>query len=308
LYNQVKSLLNLTTTEFVLKYKDNEGDMITISSDEELACALSLSEGGLLRLSASFPSDSQKPEIPVSCEFEHPGQFHGRMCHRNFGRGRGRWCGRTGPYDRTFPDGTGNGRHFKKSKLIHKRDMIQSFLNEITTQNPGGLNPYQQKRQAILQSKLRSIESRLSEWNEDTPMEEEKSKEESKDDNRLAKLDKKEEKEKRKCEKKYRKEFEKHRGGWHHHHHHDFHSHSENLSDEAKAEIAELKARIESLKEPMKEIKSQLKMKKKAMCEVNEHDGQLILCEMEDLKKQIWEYKKQICPLRQRIRQLYHPF
>jgi len=92
LKHQVNQLLGLDR-EFVLKYKDNEGDMITISSTEELTCAIEISqknEGGLFRLTVFFPEPSATcPSVYVPI---HP--EHGRdSCHRGRGRG-GKWGGR----------------------------------------------------------------------------------------------------------------------------------------------------------------------------------------------------------------------
>jgi len=340
LYCQVKCLLNLNEKEFVLKYKDNEGDMITISSDEELSCALSLSNGSLLRLSASFPSteaEKQCADIPVSCEFETPGAgFHGR-CPRRFGRGRGGRCGwpsgpRCGPYERMHM-GSEDGarkpwrRDCRKAKLTYKREVIQSILNELAQcAERGELRPDQLRKQDHLKTKLCNIDRRLQELNDDKmeeqcdkPMENEKcqdkcqkeeekcqdkcQKEEEKCRDKCQKEEKswdkcKNEKQRRKCEKKSRKECER---NWHK----EKRCHKP-LSDEVKAEIEEVKASIATLKQPLREIKVEIKNKKQAWREANEHDAQLIACEIADLKKQSMEYKKQIQPLRQRIREMYH--
>jgi len=337
LYCQVKCLLNLNEKEFVLKYKDNEGDMITISSDEELSCALSLSNGSLLRLSASFPSteaEKQSADIPVSCEFETPGAgFHGR-CPRRFGRGhhggRGGWHSgpRCGPYERMHM-GSEDGarkpwrRDCRKAKLTYKREVIQSILNELAQcAERGELRPDQLRKQDHLKTKLCNIDRRLQELNDDKmeeqcdkPMENDKcqkeeekcqdkcQKEEEKCRDKCQKEEKswdkcKNEKQRRKCEKKSRKECER---NWHK----EKRCHKP-LSDEVKAEIEEVKASIATLKQPLREIKVEIKNKKQAWREANEHDAQLIACEIADLKKQSMEYKKQIQPLRQRIREMYH--
>jgi len=93
LQHQVNQLLGLTC-EFVLKYKDNEGDMITISSTEELACAIEISQKdnkGLFRLTVYLSETSTCPIPPVNVPV-HP--EHGRdFCQRGRGHG-GKWGGR----------------------------------------------------------------------------------------------------------------------------------------------------------------------------------------------------------------------
>jgi len=348
LYCQVKSLLNLNEKEFVLKYKDNEGDMITISSDEELACALSLSNGSLLRLSASVASSSldekqqpqQPTDIPVSCEFEMPGAgFHGR-CPRKFGRGRGGgghrggWShgggGRCGPYERFDKHGgesEDGGNHkpwrrdCRKAKLTYKRECIASILKELAQcAERGELRPDQLRKQAHLKAKLSNIDCHLKELCEDKmdqcdkpickedkcDQKEEKCRDEcsieedkcdQKEDKCRDKCSKKSEKQRRKWDKKSRKECEKNC-------HKEKKCHKP-LSDEVKAEIEVVKACIATLKEPLKEIKAEIKNKKQAWHDANEHDAQLIACEIADLKKQSMEYKKQIQPLRKRIHDMY---
>jgi len=82
LFSQVQQLLALDK-EFVLKYKDTDGDLITLTSNEELACALNYSDGNLLRLVA-VPKD-QAPltadsDVPI-CSRGFPCAMRGRRCH-----------------------------------------------------------------------------------------------------------------------------------------------------------------------------------------------------------------------------------
>jgi len=64
LVKQIQQILVLEK-EFVLKYKDNEGDQITISSDEELSCALSFSSGNVFRLIVVPRGTSQMFPAPM---------------------------------------------------------------------------------------------------------------------------------------------------------------------------------------------------------------------------------------------------
>jgi len=151
LFSQVQQLLSLNK-EFVLKYKDNEGDLITISSNEELACALSNSEGSVLRLTAT--TDKQQPTAVAP---EHTPEFP--PCHF-YGRRGGRCHGRGGRYGRFAhdPDAPRFGPDGFKARLTFKRDKIQSRLAEFAQ---GDLDPSQQYKQAWLKEKLVKIEGHL---------------------------------------------------------------------------------------------------------------------------------------------------
>jgi len=87
----------------LLKYKDDEGDLVTISSDEELAFAIELFEGEILRLTLEKPN----PDFRVGCEWKR------RHC---FGRGHFRPHsedgGRGGHFRPHCEDG-GRGGHFR---------------------------------------------------------------------------------------------------------------------------------------------------------------------------------------------------
>jgi len=71
LQDQIKVVLGLNDKEFVLKYKDDEGDMITLSSTEELNFAIaSTAEKGPLRLQAVVIDPTAKLNIGEKRPFE----------------------------------------------------------------------------------------------------------------------------------------------------------------------------------------------------------------------------------------------
>jgi len=96
LHEKIKSILNLQE-DLVLRYKDEEEEWITISSDMELDTGLILGNNALFRLQASLNSSkpvqevSTKNECDVPCEDEDettkPWRKHG--CRRGGRRGRG---------------------------------------------------------------------------------------------------------------------------------------------------------------------------------------------------------------------------
>jgi len=90
LRGQISSLIALPPDGFVLKYVDNESDLITLSTDEELTLALELSDK-VLRLIAEPVSATGA--TPSTESFENPwAHFRGGWGHRG-GRHRGGWGG-----------------------------------------------------------------------------------------------------------------------------------------------------------------------------------------------------------------------
>jgi len=147
LQTQIQQLLGLDK-EFVLKYKDNEGDLITISTNEELTYALTYSEGKVLRLTAipvgemssvpaSDPMDFQCDDRP----WRHGGRGRGKY------RGRGGRCGRWGD------------NHSWKEKLMGKKEKLQKIGDELS--QLGSLTPQQQRELSKVQDRLRVIDDRL---------------------------------------------------------------------------------------------------------------------------------------------------
>jgi len=194
LQDQVKQLLGLNR-EFVLKYKDNEDDMITISSTEELACAIDIShknDGGLIRLTVypneqpTVPSSDVPTHIPFN-PFNHPEPRE--FCHRGRGGGRGgKWGGRCareggGPAFhgehhgwkhrfeggehpcRNRPEGEfpcRNRFEKRRAKLTFKRDLWRAYLNSL--EQATELTPEEERRKEFFQRKVERLDSILAEF------------------------------------------------------------------------------------------------------------------------------------------------
>lgn len=80
-----------TGAGFAVKYKDDEGDLVTISCDAELAHAVDRAGGGLLRLEL-FPADGRgrRPAptgVPFCRPLGAPGPGPGRPAHKPYVRG-----------------------------------------------------------------------------------------------------------------------------------------------------------------------------------------------------------------------------
>jgi len=312
LFAQVQQLLALDK-EFVLKYKDNDGDLITLTSNEELACALNYSDvANLLHLvvvpGAPVTSD---PDVPVcsrdffcsprgrmhGCHghgwehmrgghghfrgghgWEHMrgghGHFHGGRAHFHGGHG---WEHKHGGHGHFHG---GWGPEMFKARLTTKRDFIKSRLDEL--EKVPEKTPEQQQGVLRLQMKLKRIESHLERgcW-------EMKGK-------HCGKWAAKMEKRRQKMEKKMRKREQK-----------DDCS-TQNLSEETQTQIAMLRSQIDVLKPAMKEVKSQIKTKKDALKEAKATGGDphQLIKELLVLKEKRRAQKNEVKPLKQKIREL----
>jgi len=283
LFARVQQVLSLNK-EFVLKYKDNEGDLITISSNEELTCALRYSAGSILRLTAvpevktTVVTESSTTEFP-------PSHFYGRRGGKCHGRG-----GRNGRFADNA-NATRFGPEAYKSKLTFKRDMLQSLLTELA--QDGELTPDQQYRQSILQVKLRKIECRLAKFEEGSTC-----------------LEKRTRKWEAKAEKHENKHNQSEEFGHHCHgrHHEKQEKGKQQLSEETKAQIATLKTQIVTLKPGYKEVKYQMKAKKAVMKEAKAVGGntEQLSNEIAQLKEVHKAQKNQIRPLKEQIHALKH--
>jgi len=268
LVKQIQQILVLEK-EFVLKYKDNEGDQITISSDEELSCALSFSSGNVFRLivvprgtsqmspapmqtAPTTPPIQTTPTIPPmqTAPTTPPMQTtptippmqtapttspDERQCGgRRGGRGRGGYeeGGRGGRRGRGGYEEGGRGR-------------------------TGGMC-------------RKNFENRC---------------DEGKCDKRAKKLEKKNEKMMRKNEKKNRR--------------------AEHLSEEDQTQIALIKSQIDALKPGLKEIKNLIREKKEALKDDQKQAIHAKLkVEIQDLKAAKETKRNEVVSLKQKIRDL----
>jgi len=269
LFAQVQQLLTLDK-EFVLKYKDTDGDLITLTSNEELACALNYSDRDLLRL-VVVPKDNapvtSDPDVPV-CGF--PCAKRGR-CHGHF----------HGRHGREHMHG-GWGPEMFKARLTAKRDFFNSQLDEL--EKVPEKTPEQQQEVLRLQMKLKRIESRLERGWEKKEMK----------GKRCGKWADKMEKRRQKMEKRMRKKEQKDKCS------------TQNLSIETQTQIAMLRSQIDLLKPAMKEVKSQISTKKDALKEAKATGGDphQLIKELLVLKEKRRAQKNEVKPLKQKICEL----
>jgi len=285
----------------VLKYKDTDGDLITLTSNEELSCALSYSDGALLRLVVALKADAPvttESDVPVCSsgfpcstrgrchggENMHgcPRRFHGRGWeHMRGGHGHHGWEHMRGGHGHHGWHGHNHGGHggwgpeMFKARLTSKRDFLKSRLDEL--EKVPEKTPEQQQDVLWLQTKLKRIESRLERGWEKKEM---KGKHCGKwAEKRRQKMEKREKKDKY-C--------------------------TQNLSEETQTQIAMLKSQIDVFKPVMKEVKSQIKTKKNALKEAKATGGDphQLIKELLALKEKRISQKNEVKPLKQKICEL----
>jgi len=166
LFETVKRLFVTLPDSCVLKYKDDEGDLVTMSSDEELSSALEFSSG-LLHL--FVVNSTQPPDMMHNPEhhFRHhpcgnPHKWGKKGCKREK-----KWEKK---WEKKFEKRGCNNRHnnpeiLKKriAWLSRKRDAFQLRSNELETikVTQGLLPPGLLQEQQFLEKKLAGISSRL---------------------------------------------------------------------------------------------------------------------------------------------------
>jgi len=333
LFSQVQQLLSLNK-EFVLKYKDNEGDLITISSNEELACALSFSESGVLRLTAVVATDHTQPTTVPEPNNEFPAyNFHGRhggKCHRNIsepnieyparnfhGRHGGKCHGNVSEPNNEYPAFNFHGKHGGKWHGRGHHGGCGRFAQDPDAPRwgPEVFKTRMTNKRDFIQSHLAEL-AKSGELNPDQQHRQEMLQAKlRKIECRLAKYEEggcgrwekrackweaKSEKHKNKEEKKMKTEEygqpEKRE------------RRKNVISEETQAQIVALKTQIHALKPGFKEVKYQLKAKKAAMKEAKAKGGNVeqLANEIAQLKEVHKAHKNQIRPLKEQIHALKH--
>jgi len=162
---QVRNVFGLCD-EFVLKYEDDEGDLITISSDEELSCAVGFTNGDLLRLTVSILVPVYVDSVPHPYGYPFRGGFGG------FGHCRGRRGSdyhrqQNGKYEQ-FSEERFRFSERKQMKLTQKRDFLKASLATLSgfQTDQREVNPNLLRRQSAMQWKLHHLECRLARFEE----------------------------------------------------------------------------------------------------------------------------------------------
>jgi len=140
LLDQLKASFS-TDESLTIKYKDEESDLITISSDAELVFAIELFTGSVLRLIVSSNRGGRG-----KC---HWGE---KRCGMGMGRGRGKWCEKL----KANPELLKQKVDTVQWKLSTLRERKQSFESEENSTHPNNA-----QRLAWIQEKIRRLEGRL---------------------------------------------------------------------------------------------------------------------------------------------------
>lgn len=322
LRGQVSSLIALPPDGFVLKYVDNESDLITLSTNEELTLAIELSDK-VLRLIAEPVSAQQTGATPSTNEFENPwSHFRGgwgnrggyRSGHRGgpWGhpghhgggyRGHGHRGGHHGgPYD--GPHGPHDGPHSPHGGP-HGNEGSPGQGCPYGYGGRGGkwgnhAEKFEEQKMRIT-TKIEMMKNQLAQM---PPEDQSASKYKlmaqiHRLEGRLIRWDSWIDKKGKKADQKRCKKFEKHEKKQE--------KKLDHLSPEALQQYQLLKAQIASLKPTLYELKS-AKKAKKAQLEVSLQQGsgdkEAIWQEILVLKERIAEVKKEIKPLKDNIKAL----
>jgi hypothetical protein len=314
LRGQISQLISLPPDGFVLKYVDNESDLITLSTTEEFTLALELSEK-VLRLIAEPVGAQTSTAAPSGGDFENPWSYHrGGWGHHGPFRGRGgswggphghhggrgggwggphghhggHWGGHpgekqqsgspgpTGEHGCPYGYGRGGGKWGRHAEKFEEQKMRLTTKIEMMKNLLAQMPPEDQSPSKYkLMAQIHRLEGRLIRW--DSWIEKKGKKADHK---RCKKFDK--------HEKKHEKKFD-------------------HLSPEALHQYQLLKAQIASLKPTLYELKSAKKAKKaqlEAALQQGSGDKEAIWQEILVLKERIAEIKKEIKPLKDNIQAL----
>jgi uncharacterized protein (DUF3084 family) len=137
---QIKRLFGFTDVEEVmLKYKDEEGDMVTVSSNEELVFAIELFTGSVLRLNVDTEDNNKRPrrcQKGGECRPQRNGEFWRERWHQKL---------------LANPELLAQ----KIDKLTQKRDQLRNRIESIKQNGPRPQNRWNPEK------KLERVENRL---------------------------------------------------------------------------------------------------------------------------------------------------
>jgi hypothetical protein len=266
LCEQVSMLIGLPVNGFVLKYVDNESDLITVTNNEEFALGLAISEK-VLRLRAESVSAPSSPMVKDCGDVYHHYKkhhhhgHHGHGHHGNHGHhghhGHGRY------HHQAKGDRSSISKCDRKEKKI---ELLKQFLSQMPPDE--SLTPAQVLRKAHLRQKVQKIESRRANWSD-------------KEDNCK----------RRKWEKKCKKEHKKHQ---------NLSPEVRQQIHQLKLQIIAQRPELCQLRLAKKQKKLELLNCLQTGCGDKESIWQEIL----DLKVKMGQVKSQIQPLMQSIRDL----
>jgi len=271
LRNHISTILGIPPETFVLKYLDNEGDRITMTSNEDMALALSLSDK-LLRIVVDVPQavpfqqqqlftpvsnfpgapHIQQPFPPQQYSQPYSQQHSQQQSYSGYGHRPHHHGGRGGYFQ-------GGGREIAKARILSKIDMLKQDLAQIHPEE-------QSNRKQHIQMKIHQLEGKLLRF--DTM------------------LERKVMKHQQKTEKKWD---------------------NKRLDPQTLNQIQVLKGQVLSLKLSMSQIKEQKKAKKNELqvcLQTAMGDKEAIWKELLTLKESGHEIGKQIAVLKDQIRAL----
>jgi len=172
LCEQVSALIGLPVNGFVLKYVDNESDLITVKTNEEFALGLAISEK-VLRLRAESVSISapSSPMVQDCGNVYHHYKKHHHQGHH--GHGHHGHHGNHGNHGHHGHHGHGRKHHqtqgdrssiSKCDQKEKKIELLKLFLSQMPPDET--LTPAQALRKAHLRQKIQKIESRRANWSD----------------------------------------------------------------------------------------------------------------------------------------------
>jgi len=309
LRGQISQLIGLPTDGFVLKYVDNESDLITLSTNEELSLALDLSDKVLRLVADPIVAQQQTDQTTSSNDYENPwSHFRGGAFHH--GRGGYRGGSHGGPHHYGHHGGPHRGHHGGRGRWEHHGDKFEGSPHQDGPHqggHRGGRGRWEhhadkfEEQKMRLTSKIEMMKNLLAQMppEDQSPSKYKLMTQIHRLEGRLIKWDSWIEKKGKKADQKHCKKYEKHEKK-------QFKK-LDHLSPEDLQQFQLLKAQIASLKPALYELKSAKKAKKSQLevaLQQGTGDKESIWQEMLVLKERITEVKKEIKPLKDSIKAL----